>query len=154
MKVKNLNQRLNGLAAKLASRPQAQTRQSARSLYQILEAPLQIFARLCPALCPSCPEACCRRVSQRGVMDTADLIFIAAQGLSALPQAVGRDGRCPWLGEEGCILPWNARPFACLHYVCAPLQNAMSPIESEQIRASLAQAGDARSRLLKLFMEP
>ncbi len=153
-RIKSLNQRLSGLASKLSAEPYESTLQSARLLYRVLEGPRQIFARLCPDLCPSCDEACCRRVSHRGVMDTADLIFLAAQGIASLPQSVRKDGLCPWLGGEGCILPWNARPFACLHYLCNPLQKSMSHTDLEQIRASLAQAGDVRSNLLKVFMEP
>ena len=93
-------------------------------------------------------------MSQRGVMDTVDLIFLAAQGISSLPQIESGDKLCPWLSQKGCILPWNARPFVCLHYLCDPLQDSMKPSQLEQIRSNLAQAGDARSRLLRLFMEP
>lgn len=153
-RVKNLNQRLAGLTSKLATPGYEPVCQSADSLYKLLEAPRDIFARLCPELCPDCEEDCCRRVSQRGVMDEADLVFLALQGITALPAAARQDGLCPWLGREGCALPWNARPFACLHYLCEPLQNAMSPHELKHVRASLTQAGDARSRLLKLFLEP
>ena len=145
---------MSELVRKLAGQAHEPARQQADSLYQLLAAPREIFARLCPELCPSCDEACCRRVSQRGVMDTADLIFLAAQGITSLPQAEREDGLCPWLSQAGCILPWNARPFACLHYLCEPLQRSMSLSEAERIRTCLTQAGDARSRLLRLFMEP
>lgn len=153
-RINNLNQRLKVLALKLRAPLHESALQCAGSLQGILEPPLQVFARLCPELCPACPEDCCRRVSHRGVMDTPDLVFLAAQGITTLPRAARQDGLCPWLGDKGCALPWNARPFACLHYLCAPFQNAMSPAELEQIKTSLAQAGDARSRLLRLFMEP
>jgi hypothetical protein len=153
-RIKSLNQRLSVLAAKLADPAYEPVREKADSLYQLLKAPREIFARLCPDLCPSCVEACCGRVSRRGVLDEADLIFLATQGIQALPRAVRNDNLCPWLGDKGCALDWNARPFACLHYVCAPLSEAMSLSELEQVRAAMAQVGDARSRLLKLFMDP
>lgn len=151
-RIKSLKQRLTGLSTKLEAPDHEPVRQKADSLYQLLEAPRQIFARLCPDLCPTCAEACCQRVSHRGVMDTADLIFLATQGIVSLPQSQRDDNLCPWLGPEGCVLTWNARPFACLHYVCAALKNSMSPTEFEKVQTRLAQAGDARSQLLKLFM--
>jgi hypothetical protein len=149
----SLNQRLAGLTARFAAREQKAALQCARDLQELLEAPRRIFARLCPELCTACLEACCRRVSHRGMMDEADLVFLAARGISELPRAARNDNLCPWLGEKGCALDWNARPFACLHYLCAPLKNAMSPAELEQVRAAMAQAGDVRSRLLTLFLE-
>ena len=153
-RIKSLNQRLANLAYKLADRAHEPARRNAQTLDQLLEAPREIFARLCPELCPSCGEACCRRVSYRGVMDSTDLIFLAVQGVTSLPQAEREGSLCPWLGLEGCALPWKARPFACLHYLCEPLQQSMSLNELKQVRACLAQAGDARSRLLGRFMEP
>lgn len=153
-RINGLNQRLRGLAAKLADPAHGPLRENAASLHQILQAPRQIFARLCADLCPTCSEACCGRVSRRGVLDMVDLILLATQGLTSLPQAERHDNLCPWLGQEGCALTWNARPFACLHYVCDPLQEAMSPSELDRVQTVLAQAGAARSRLLKLFLEP
>lgn len=152
-KINSLNRRLAVLAAKLGATGHLPALQCARELQELLETPRRTFARFCPGLCPSCDEDCCRRVSHRGVMDEADLLFLAAQGISELPQAARQDNLCPWLGHKGCALAWNARPFACLHYVCEPLQNAMSPAELQQVRAAMAQAGDARSRLLRLFMD-
>jgi hypothetical protein len=152
-RVHNLNQRLAGLASRLAGRPTAGLQGCAHLLYKVLAAPRRIFARLCPELCPSCEEACCQRVSHRGVMDTADLVFFALQGITALPAAARQDGLCPWLTRQGCALSWNARPFACLHYLCKPLQNAMSPSELAEVRTLLTQAGGLRSRLLKLFLD-
>jgi hypothetical protein len=152
-RVNSLNRRLKGLAAGLSDMQQNGAISCARELQELLETPRRIFARFCPELCPTCAEACCGRVSHRGVMDEADLVYLAAQGVSALPQAARQDGLCPWLADAGCALSWKARPFACLHYVCEPLQNAMSPAELQQVRAALAQAGDARSHLLKLFLE-
>lgn len=153
-KIESLNQRLSALAAKLADPAYDPVRKKADSLYQLLGVPREIFARLCPDLCPTCSEACCGRVSHRGVLDEADLIFLATQGIQALTRAVRSDDLCPWLDQEGCALPWNARPFACLHYVCEPLREAMGPNDLDDVQICLAQAGGLRSNLLKLFMEP
>ena len=30
------------------------------------------------------------------------------------PPSSGQDGKCPWLGEKGCKLPWENRPIECL----------------------------------------
>ena len=112
----------------------------------------QAFGRLCPELCPSCQKVCCRRVSPHGLLDLVDLIYFAALDLRDLPYPRPRERGCPFLEEAGCALPWRARPYACLHYLCAPLRQALGSQESAQVWSALEQAAGLRASLHAAFL--
>lgn len=129
----------------------------ARSLaaaYQDCLAPAQAsFDRLCPKLCPDCPSPCCRRVSTRGVFDQPDLVVIAALGLPPIPAPPPSRAGCPFLRPQGCVLPWPARPFTCLHYLCPRLGGAMTAAERSEVEAGLVRAGELRSELMAALVD-
>lgn len=145
---------LRQLAREMAGPEQAPARRLAAELGACLGPARQAFARLCPDLCPVCHRPCCVRISRRGLLDIADLIFFAAQEVAELPYP--RHSRlqgCPFLGEHGCNLPWRARPFACLHYVCGHLKRALSAEELRAVERSLERAAGLRTELVKSFTE-
>jgi hypothetical protein len=86
-------------------------------------------------------------------MDQGDLIQFAALGLADLPGPELVSGGCAFLGQTGCRLPWKARPFACLHHVCARLEAAMEPREMDGARASLERAAMLRGELARAFLD-
>lgn len=141
------------LAGELAAAPQRETRQVARSLLAAYDPLRQIFARLCPGLCPACARVCCAHVDVKGLFDQADLIQMAALGLDRppLPRPVAKG--CAFLGQAGCRMPWQARPYACLHYLCAPLLQAMSLSERQSAASALREAALLRADLLNAFLE-
>ncbi|MFH1059463.1 MAG: hypothetical protein V1797_12405 [Pseudomonadota bacterium] len=122
--------------------------------YQACLAPAQaIFRRLCPVLCPDCAKPCCLRVSTRGVFDQPDLVVIAALNLPLIAAPPPSTSGCPFLLPQGCALPWPARPFTCLHYVCPPLTAALSAAEKASVEAGLVRAAELRSELMAALVD-
>ncbi len=111
------------------------------------------FARLCSRLCPACPDPCCLRVSPHGLMDQTDVLHLAARDWRGTPLATPTDKGCPFLTAEGCNLPWEARPFACLRYLCRPLQDALEEAELAALAAALTRAAALRSELMAAFLD-
>jgi hypothetical protein len=136
----------------LAEPGQAEARALAGELEACYQSARQAFARLCPELCPDCPDVCCLRVSPHGLLDQPDLIHYAALGLRDLPYPRPRERGCPFLEEQGCALPWRARPFACLHYVCDRLRAALSSEELAAVERALERAGALRSQMFSAFI--
>ncbi|MFH1033155.1 MAG: hypothetical protein V1806_01490 [Pseudomonadota bacterium] len=139
--------------AQLAAPGQAPARDLAAQLEACYQPARQAFARLCPELCPTCPKVCCLRVSPHGLIDQMDLIYYAALDLRGLPYPRPRERGCPFLETQGCALPWRARPFACLHYICPLLRKALPPAELAVLELALEQAGALRSALFKAFLD-
>jgi len=117
----------------------------------LLELPRTIFARHCPSLCPTCSRSCCVRISRRGLIDTADLILMAVLAPQGVAYPRARLQGCPFLESHGCALPWKARPYACLHYVCPHLKRVMSAEEALAVDKALVEVGELRSELVGLY---
>lgn len=93
------------------------------------------------------------RISRRGLLDTADLILMAVLAPDGVPFPTARLQACPFLGETGCELPWLARPYACLHYVCGHLRRVMTMEEARAVEAALVKAGELRSELVGVYSQ-
>jgi len=130
---------------------QTPARELAARIDARLKTPREIFARHCPSLCPACSRPCCVRISRRGLIDTSDLILMAALAPEGLPYPRARLRGCPFLEPDGCALPWNARPYACLHYVCGHLQRAMTPAEAGAVDQALVEVARLRSELVGAY---
>lgn len=138
----------------MAGPAQAEARALAAELEACLQPARRAFDRLCPDLCPDCSRPCCVRISRRGLLDQADLIFFAALGVDDLPYPhQPRLQGCPFLGQAGCDLPWRARPYACLHYICPHLFRALDKKELNEVERSLERAGAMRSELVGVFTQ-
>lgn len=137
----------------MADPGQAATIHLAAHLEACLEPARRAFARLCPELCPACQNTCCLRISPHGLLDQVDLIYFAALGLHHLPYPRPRERGCPFLEAEGCLLPWRARPYACLHYICAPMQDTLGRREFQEVWQALDRAGQMRAELHAAFVD-
>lgn len=42
---------------------------------------------------------------------------------------------CPFLGQEGCLLPVARRPYNCITFFCETLEDRLNTSEQEQLRA-------------------
>ncbi|MCF8031624.1 MAG: hypothetical protein K9K66_01475 [Desulfarculaceae bacterium] len=91
------------------------------------------------------------RISRRGLIDTSDLILMAALCPKGLPYPRARMRGCPFLEKDGCALPWNARPFACLHYVCGHLRRVMTHAEAQAVEQALVEVARLRSELVGAY---
>lgn len=136
----------------MAAPGQAEARALAMELEACYQPARDAFARLCPGLCPACPSVCCLRVSPHGLLDQTDLIHYAALGLRDLPYPRPRERGCPFLEEAGCALPWRARPYACLHYICDRLGAAMNEMERDEAERALERAAWLRGELVSAFL--
>lgn len=132
---------------------QAATLALAAQLEACLGPARQVFARLCPELCPTCGKVCCLGISPHGLLDPVDLIYFAALGLNHLPYPRPREKGCPFLEEAGCALPWRARPYACLHYICPRLSAALPGPELAAVEQALVRAGELRAMLHAAFVD-
>ncbi len=93
------------------------------------------------------------RISRRGLLDTADLILMAVLTPDGVPFPTARLQACPFLGQAGCELPWRARPYACLHYVCGHLRRVMTVEEARAVELALVRAGELRSELVGAYTQ-
>ncbi|MBU1156932.1 MAG: hypothetical protein KJ921_13830 [Proteobacteria bacterium] len=140
------------MAQELAAPAQQPARELAAQISRTLELPRRVFARHCPHLCPTCSRPCCLRISRRGLLDTADLILMAVLVPQGVPFPTARLQACPFLGGGGCELPWLARPYACLHYVCGHLKRVLTVEELAQVEAALAEVAKMRSELVGVYL--
>ncbi|MGQ9523439.1 MAG: hypothetical protein ACUVTZ_01235 [Armatimonadota bacterium] len=112
--------------------------------YRITQRRLRaLFEPFTKQFCPKCEDPCCRKpVKVRPI----DLMLAEAHGFSVpdgsnpvrdLLEAASRylsggwtdaDGvgqPCDFLGEGGCTLPEDLRPFECARYVCPTMRQQM-----------------------------
>ncbi|GAB4488577.1 MAG: hypothetical protein OHK006_19200 [Thermodesulfovibrionales bacterium] len=78
------------------------------------------------AVCPACAEVCCRNRFCRH--DAYDLAYLR---LTSAPEPVYREDvtdtdPCQFLGEQGCTIGRDLRPFRCNWFFCSPLLEQMS----------------------------
>lgn len=73
--------------------------------------------RICRITCPGCRNNCCERATI--FYDFKDLLYLYF-GPDDLPhrQIYREAGRCIHLGDRGCVLPRDRRPFVCTWYFC------------------------------------
>ncbi len=83
-----------------------------------------------PRVCADCLGGCCS-LARHHVTLTNLLGFLLDE---AEPPAPDFSKACPLLGEQGCRLPVERRPFNCIIFLCEPLDAAL---DSEQ-RAGFA----------------
>ena len=111
------------------------------------------FARLCPRLCPDCHDPCCLRVSPHGLLDQTDVLHLAARGWRGVPEAAPAPRGCCFLRADGCALPWEARPYACLRHLCRPLQDALTESELTAITQAITRVAGMRAAMMAAFMD-
>lgn len=80
------------------------------------------------AVCPACAEVCCRDRFCRH--DAYDLAYLR---LAGAPKPVYREdvpetGPCQFLGEQGCTIGRDLRPFRCNWFFCGPLLEQMAGV--------------------------
>jgi hypothetical protein len=72
-------------------------------------------------ICPRCASPCCTRVHY--LFSEKDLIFLRLSGRSPRwRRDVFRKKGCWFLGEDGCTLDPEERPFICLRHICSRLE--------------------------------
>lgn len=73
------------------------------------------------AVCPECTSVCCINRHSRHTFD--DMVYLAARGAHIPPSTAERDDSAPchFLGDGGCRISRDVRPYRCTWYFCSPL---------------------------------
>ena len=50
------------------------------------------------------------------------------------PPAPDFSRTCPYLGDQGCLLPVSRRPYNCITFFCETLEDQLNSVDSEQLR--------------------
>jgi len=140
------------IAKSLAVPGRHQARELGRALAMALGPAASLFASACAKACPTCREVCCARISPHGLLDTPDLVYFAAILESPLPFPDPSRPSCPFLGGQGCELPWPARPAICLNHICPDLEGALGAQGLALARSSLQRAGELRDRMMAAYL--
>jgi len=106
-------------------------------------------------ICVECESPCCSRVHY--LFNEKDILFLKLSGRKSRwrRELFTRKG-CWFLGEQGCTLDPEQRPFICHTYICDNLKTAMSRHDSE-LPGFLAEKfkviGEMRSQLWAEYLD-
>jgi hypothetical protein len=90
----------------------------ARDFYRNLTSLFPLLEDLCRSTCPWCPDPCC--ISAYAWLDFKDLLFIHLNHLPVAQAQLmpGAKMTCRYLGNRGCQLERECRPWVCTWYLC------------------------------------
>jgi hypothetical protein len=113
----------------------------------------QLFAPLIPALCPACTARCCSGMPIEGWFTPED--YFAYRMLYDVPEALKAAqpvwGSCSFLNPDGCALPEDMRPLACVKVNCPPLNRTLEERgELEEFKRLCAELDDIQTLLWEL----
>ena len=83
-----------------------------------------------PGICASCGGECCRTGKYH--VTVTDLLVYLADGRELFVPRFGQNS-CPYLGEEGCLMPPGFRPFNCITFICDRVDGMLEPMEKERL---------------------
>ena len=76
-------------------------------------------------ICAECEAPCCSRVSY--LFNEKDILFLKLSGRERRwKREILKKKGCWFLGDHGCILDPECRPFICHHYICSDLEMEMN----------------------------
>lgn len=96
-------------------------------------------------VCTACNGECC--VKGHNHMTLANLLAFVSAG--ELPPTADFSRTCPFLGDFGCLIGAERRPYNCISFVCDTIENSLT---SEQIEEFYSLEGQLRSTYLE-FVE-
>jgi len=76
-------------------------------------------------LCADCAGACCAKGHNHATLTTL-LMFLDRD---VAPPAADFTRTCPWLGEQGCVLAADSRPYNCITFVCDKIEQRLTAAE-------------------------
>ena len=112
-----------------------------------------ILDEITPALCPECSTKCCSGMPIDGWFTAED--YFAFRMLYDVPR-VSKDSHADWrncsfLTPEGCSLPENMRPLACVKVNCAGLNTMLAERgELAAFKHLCAQVDDIQTQLWEI----
>ena len=91
----------------------------------------ELFCKVCGAdACTGCDGACC--ACGRHHITLTNLLAYLLQGEE--PPTPDLSCTCPYLGEQGCLLPVARRPYNCITFFCETLDDRLDSVDREQLR--------------------
>ena len=105
--------------------------------------------------CVQCEAPCCSRVHY--LFNEKDILFLKLSGRKHRwrRKNVAKKG-CWFLGEQGCTLDPEQRPFICHTYICDNLKTDMSRHDSELpgfLEGKFKVIGEMRSQLWAEYLD-
>jgi len=82
-------------------------------------------------VCQTCQGDCCAKGHNH--LTLANLLGYLLDGEYLPPAEFSRT--CPFLAENGCLLPASRRPYNCISFVCDRIEENLMPDEIEQFYA-------------------
>ena len=83
-------------------------------------------------ICAQCRGECCE--SGKNHVTTVELLVYLGEGKKIFTPAF-EQGICPYLGEKGCIMEPEYRPFNCITFICERIEGLLGPLERERLYA-------------------
>ena len=95
--------------------------------------------------CAGCDGACCG--CGRHHITLTNLLAYLLEGEN--PPAPDFNRTCPYLGDQGCLLPVARRPYNCITFFCETLESSLGPVDREQLRTLDRQLRNEYQRIEK-----
>jgi len=143
-----------GLISASRIRELARARGLAAEISEAIEATSPFIEEHTAAVCPACPQVCCR--NRHCYHEIGDIIYICSlgQGLPAYREGALDSDPCQFLGERGCRIRRSLRPHRCNWFFCTPLLEhiqGVSPRRYRRFVADIAGITDKRMELINTF---
>jgi hypothetical protein len=100
------------------------------------------------AICASCGGECCARGKNH--VTVIDLLVYLVEGKELFSPRFDHDP-CPYLGENGCMMPAPYRPFNCIIFNCDLVEGLMEPLEKERLYEAERRLRGLYGEFEKLF---
>jgi len=140
----------------LAERPEAAEalRSIAREAAGIQGEIRSLIDEMTAVHCPGCATPCCQSLPVQGWFSESD--YYVYRMLHEPPEPLLVSGGpalgCRFLGRGGCVLPGDARPFACVKVNCRALSEALEQEAMEDRFSRLSARLDALQRRIWTFI--
>lgn len=80
-------------------------------------------------ICAQCRGECCK--GGKNHVTTVDLLVYLGEGKKIFTPLF-EQGICPYLGDKGCIMEPEYRPFNCVTFICERIEEVLGPLEKER----------------------
>lgn len=106
-------------------------------------------------ICTGCEAPCCSRVHY--LFNEKDILFLRLSGRERRwRREIFMKKGCWFLGEQGCILDPECRPFICNRYICSDLDTEMKRRDPGLVAVldeKFKVIGEMRSQLWAEYLE-
>ena len=108
--------------------------QTVASIEELLSQAVALQKEYVERVCTECETPCCLRV--RYLYNDKDVLFLKLSGRKRNWRREGFTKKgCRSLGEQGCTLAHESRPFICHTYLCEDLKTEMKQCDPEILPA-------------------